>query len=508
MRTRLLAGILVLLTLTGCAGIALPVGGGKTRVVTTNVILADLVRQVGGDDVTVTPLVPAGADPHSYEPSLRAVRDVAYADAAFSNYLLLESHAVIKALDATMPAGRPNVSIAEASTKHGAQVIAMVENRSLDALWLGLRVRGTGAQFGANRTSDVQLTMTDVSGPGSVKGYVTGTFGQPQVFFDSTQSGRPQTVTLPPAAHTHMSWAFTRPGRYRIGFSAAVVTDKGTKQVGTEHFDVLVGSDPADMAAVAGKQLLEKGHADLTADLDEGSLYLWADESGGGERTQSKRSASDTVIHVLPQALTEVPGDPGFRFLGNPGTQLYQLPQAVLGAHVHGEIDPHLWLNVANTKAYVKVIEATLSQVDPANAGAYAARAAAYQDELAKLAEDVATTIGTIPPERRHLITTHDAYGYLAKAYGMTVSGFVSTNPGVEPSVAQRRKLSTTLRQLRVPAVFIEPTQLQSNSVLAQVAKEARVAICPIYSESLDQRAPTYAAMMRFNADSLARCLR
>src|SRR5690606_35856984 len=65
-------------------------------VVTTTGILADLARNVAGDRAVVTSLVPEGGDPHSYEPSLRDVRDVVYADVAFSNYMLLEEHNIIK----------------------------------------------------------------------------------------------------------------------------------------------------------------------------------------------------------------------------------------------------------------------------------------------------------------------------------------------------------------------------------------------------------------------------
>lgn len=500
--------LLLVLTVVGCVPPpSQPADGQGVRVVTTNVILADLVSQVGGDRVVVTPLVPAGADPHTFEPSLRSVREVAYADAAFSNYLMLESHAVIKALDATLRPGIPNISIAEASTKHGAEVIALVENRRLDALWLGLRVRGTGSELGASRTSEVRLAMTDVSGPGTVKGYVTGTFGRPHVFFDSGRGGRAEPVTLPPAAHTHMSWAFSQPGRYSVGFTATLHTDAGEQPIASDRFEFLVGGDPSDLAAVAGRQLLDLGHADITADLDAGELYLWADEEGGGEATQTKRAASSTVLHVRPQTLTDVPADPSFRFLGQAGSQTYQLPQAVLGAHVHGEIDPHLWLNIANTKAYVQVIVETLTQVDPEGAGFYSANAERYRAELDRLDAYVTSAIQRIPSARRQLVTTHDAYGYLAKAYGLSIAGFVATNPGVEPSVAQRRTLSTTLRQLQVPAVFLEPTLLRASSVLAQVADEAGVAICPIYSDSLDEAVPSYIALMRFNADSLVSCL-
>ena len=100
-------------TLAGCAPAPDPASDGELRVVATTGILADLVRNVAGDRVHVTQMVPNGADPHSWEPSLRTVRDVAYADVAFSNYLMLEEHALIRALDSNLPAGSRSVSVAE-----------------------------------------------------------------------------------------------------------------------------------------------------------------------------------------------------------------------------------------------------------------------------------------------------------------------------------------------------------------------------------------------------------
>ena len=112
---------LVLTLVAGCAGVGVdPARDGQLRVVTTTGILADLVRNVAGGRATVSQLVPDGADPHSYEPSLRAIRDVAYADLAFSNYLLLEQHSIIRALDANLPASAQSVSIAEEAAKQGA----------------------------------------------------------------------------------------------------------------------------------------------------------------------------------------------------------------------------------------------------------------------------------------------------------------------------------------------------------------------------------------------------
>ena len=138
---------------------------GKLKVVTTTGILKDIVSNVAGDKADVSAIVPDNADPHSYEPSLRKIRDISYADIAFSNYMLLEEHSIIKALDANLHPGVPNVALAEESIKHAADVIPMVEDVSLDTVWLGLAVQGQGRQFGAKRSSDVELTATGMQAP-------------------------------------------------------------------------------------------------------------------------------------------------------------------------------------------------------------------------------------------------------------------------------------------------------------------------------------------------------
>ena len=107
----------------GCAPAPDPARDGELRVVATTGILADLVRNVAGDRAHVTQMVPNGADPHSWEPSLRTIRDVAYADVAFSNYLMLEEHALIRALDSNLPAGSRSVSVAEEAAKNGATIL-------------------------------------------------------------------------------------------------------------------------------------------------------------------------------------------------------------------------------------------------------------------------------------------------------------------------------------------------------------------------------------------------
>lgn len=597
---------LVLTLVAGCAGVGVdPARDGQLRVVTTTGILADLVRNVAGGRATVSQLVPDGADPHSYEPSLRAIRDVAYADLAFSNYLLLEQHSIIRALDANLPASAQSVSIAEEAAKQGATILPLVEDRALDTLWLGMRVSGDGKRYGANRASEVDLQVVSVQGPGQASSYLTTTFGTPELGFsshdgfDAASDYKHDTVSLPADAHQHMSWAFTKPGVYRVQFKARLRPVKGKNvEFKTATFTFAVGVDAAAVAKREGRVVLGPGHGDVSVDLEAGRITLVADKQASGQawpsaaKTASANSASATpssaasanakpgassasasasatpseasptastssasapspggsasptssahsptpsdgasapsqsdvvvagaahvpghvaldpqrvVVDVPTRTLAQVPQ--GYGFVGRAGTQAYILPQAVLGKHVHGEIDPHLWHDVHNAAAYVKVICAKLKQVDPAGASVYEANAARYLNQLAQLDTQVKSTLDTISEANRQLVTTNDAYAYLANAYGLKVAGFVAPNPASEPSLADRRKLAATIKDLHIKAVFLEPNLARTRSTLKVVASEAGVKVCPLYGDTLDNQAPTYQAMMRFNANSLARCL-
>ncbi|MGY6501132.1 MAG: anchored repeat ABC transporter, substrate-binding protein [Acidimicrobiales bacterium] len=494
---------------------ALSAGDDRVQVITTTGILRDIVSRVGGDRVVVASLVPDTADPHSHEPSLRAIRDVVYADVAFSNYLLLEQHSIVKALDANLPEGVPNIALAEASVRYAAELIPLVENVALDTIWLGMRVRGDGTDLGASRVSDVLVSAVALEGPGDLVAYLTESFGTPVFYIDSTDgfdasSGyRDDTAVLPPAAHTHMSWAFTEPGIYRLTVEArlAVAADERPIPMGRSTFTFAVGVDPHEVPDMSVEDVLRGGHADVTVDLDRRDVYLFADPHGGGDATQEVYDPATTVIEVPNRARQEVPGDPGFRFLGRPGTPVYQLPQAVLGRHVHGEIDPHLWHDVSNVMAYVELIRDTLIGVDPAGAVEYRANAAAYLTELEELDAYVRETIDEIPPGRRHLVTTHDAFAYLGAAYDVSISGFVTPHPSTEPSLADRRRLSETIRNLEIPAVFLEPNLIARSSTLQEVAREQGIEVCRIYGDTFDAEVTTYVEMMRFNADSLRSCL-
>ncbi len=512
----LLVSVVAAALLAGCGtggSAGARAGDDRLQVVATTGLLRDLVQNVGGDRVDAVSLVPDDADPHAFEPTLRDVRDVVYADVAFSNYMLLEQQSIIKTLDANLRPGVPNVSLAEDAVKYAAEIIPLVESVNLDTIWLGLRARGDGRRYGADRSSEVLLSATAASGPGDVHGYLTGTFGEPDVYFDSSDGFdagngfKDDTARLPADAHTHMSWVFTAPGIYRVRFAASLQTEPTARPIplGERTFTFAVGVKPP-VAAGARTTVLNQGHADLTVDLDRRDILALHDGGGAGHR-QVEHAADDLVIEVPSKAIAEVPAGREFRFLGRPGAQIYQLPQAVLGKHVHGEIDPHLWQDVRNAIAYTKIIRDTLMERDPAGAAEYRRNAEAYLQRLDDLDAHVRRTIAAIPRDRRYLVTTHDAFAYLAHAYGVQIAGFVTPNPAVEPSLAERRKLTQTIRNLAVPAVFLEPNLAARSSTLTEVAEDEGVEVCPIYGDTFDDRVTTYVELMTFNAESLRRCL-
>lgn len=481
--------------LLSACGSEQPVAGDgddhKLNVITTTEIIADLVKNVGGDRVSVSSVVPHGGDPHSYEPSPADARRVVEADVAFTNHLLLEEHALIKMFDTNVPEGVPNVSLAEESERYGSHLIPFVEDVGLDVPWLGLAVRGSDS----DRTAEVRITATSIDGLGEFFAYVTSVFGEPDVYFNSAD-GFDETdfLTLPTGAHTHLNWAFTEPGIYILELRAnLVVADKTLTSLGTAAFKFAVGVDPYSLGDL---QVLVDGHLDIAVDLNEGGLFVCTAALSCVDNV-GDASPETVVIEVPNKAISLVPDDPRFLFLGDAGSEIWELPQAVLGKHVHGVIDPHVWEDVKNAQAMVQVIAETLIEADPAGRATYEESRDLYLQELTSLDRYVADKLALIPDLNRNLVTTHDAFGYLAEAYGLRVAGFVVPNPAQDPSAIQVTRLTETIRNLEVPAVFLEPNLASRATVLQQVADDHDVKVCKLYGDSFDEDVLSYVEMMR-----------
>lgn len=173
--------------------------------------------------------------------------------------------------------------------------------------------------------------------------------------------------------------------------------------------------------------------------------------------------------------------------------------------HHHGDIDPHAWQSVANTEIYVKNIAAALCNADPEDCPTYKANEAAYAEELRNLEAAIKTGVAAIPAERRKVITTHDAFNYFAREYGIEFLAPQGVSTESEASAGDVAKLIEQIRQEGVAAIFVE--NVSDPRLIQQIASET--GIHPggeLYSDALsapDGPAATYVEMMRHNATLL-----
>jgi zinc/manganese transport system substrate-binding protein len=176
--------------------------------------------------------------------------------------------------------------------------------------------------------------------------------------------------------------------------------------------------------------------------------------------------------------------------------------------HADGADDPHAWQSVANARIYVANIRDALSKADPAGKRAYAANANAYLDRLDALERELRETIAKIAPERRRIITTHDAFGYFADAYGVAfIPAMISTQSA--PSASGVAKIIAQVKKQKIPAVFLE--NMTDPRLMQQIARETGAKIGgALYSDALSGPggpAPTYIDMMRHNMRELSKAL-
>jgi zinc/manganese transport system substrate-binding protein len=176
--------------------------------------------------------------------------------------------------------------------------------------------------------------------------------------------------------------------------------------------------------------------------------------------------------------------------------------------HAHGA-DPHAWQSVGNAKIYVANIRDGLAAADPAGKASYEANAAAYLAKLDALETEIQAAIAKIPPDRRRIITTHDAFGYFAAAYGVVFMAPQGVSTESEVSARDVAKIITQIRKQKIPAVFLE--NVTDKRLLARIGAESGARIGgTLYSDALTDangEAPSYLDMMRHNVKQLAAAL-
>jgi zinc transport system substrate-binding protein len=145
-----------------------------------------------------------------------------------------------------------------------------------------------------------------------------------------------------------------------------------------------------------------------------------------------------------------------------------------LVARQTGELsfDPHFWLDPALVADYALAVGDQFAHLDPAHAEAYTKNAATLSEQLDALDSDFKT--GLAACKRHDIITTHEAFGYLADAYGLHQEGLAGIDPEAEPSPARLREIKDIIAQTGATTIFTET--LVSSRVADALATDAGVA--------------------------------
>jgi zinc/manganese transport system substrate-binding protein len=176
--------------------------------------------------------------------------------------------------------------------------------------------------------------------------------------------------------------------------------------------------------------------------------------------------------------------------------------------HNHGSNDPHTWQDPSLAIRMVRNVEAGLVRLDPSGEAEFRARAAAYAGRLEALDAWVRSEIGRVPEARRQVVTSHDAFAYFGRAYGVRFLAPQGVGNS-EPSAQQVAQLIRQIRAEGITAVFIE--NMSNPATLERLAREAGVTVRGrLYADALsaaDGPAASYEAMMRHNVGLMVQAM-
>lgn len=185
-------------------------------------------------------------------------------------------------------------------------------------------------------------------------------------------------------------------------------------------------------------------------------------------------------------------------------------PIPIAGGAYDGRPNPHAWMSVTNGLIYIENIRKALAAADPGNAEGYARNAAAYADRLKAMDAPLRARLGTVPADRRWLVTSEGAFSYLAAEYGWKEAFLWPINAEEQGTPQQVRRLIDLVRREKVPVVFSESTV--SDRGARQVARETGARYGGVlYVDSLSEArgpVPTYLKLMETTVETIARGFR
>ncbi len=174
-------------------------------------------------------------------------------------------------------------------------------------------------------------------------------------------------------------------------------------------------------------------------------------------------------------------------------------------SHSHAAPDPHAWQSLLNARQYVENIRVALSAAMPAHSADFQSRATDYLKQIDALEKSTQARIAAVPMERRRVITSHDAFGYFARAYKFTFYPLQGLSTASEPSAADVVRIVNEIKKNKVTAIFAE--NISDPRVLERVAKDTGAKIGgTLYADALSApgtQADMYLKMFELNVSTI-----
>lgn len=179
-------------------------------------------------------------------------------------------------------------------------------------------------------------------------------------------------------------------------------------------------------------------------------------------------------------------------------------------AHDHGATDPHAWQSVQQTLVMVGRVADGLCRADAIGCDTYRANAARYATQLRELDAEIRAAWASVPAAQRKVITSHDAFGYYARDYGVRFLAAQGVSTESEASAQGVARLVRQIRQEKVKALFVE--SIADPRLMEQIARETGVKPSgALFSDSLSPAggpAASYIELMRHNTRALVTAAR
>ncbi len=171
--------------------------------------------------------------------------------------------------------------------------------------------------------------------------------------------------------------------------------------------------------------------------------------------------------------------------------------------------DPHAWMDASLGLVYIENIYKALVKLDSTNQSAFRHNYEKYRTELIELDRYIKERIETIPEQQRILITSHDAFQYYGRRYGIRLESVLGTSTDADVQTSDILRLNKVIKESKVPALFIESTI--NPKILEQIAKDHRIKIGgKLYADSIgdqDSPASSYLKMLQYNTDVIVEAL-